>query len=72
MEEVYFVAGEDIEDARNRLNYSQATASDTPGDAWNQLDLYDREERFNDFEVFEFVRSEKVTKVDPPYRSVPS
>ncbi|MEU5166811.1 hypothetical protein [Streptomyces mutomycini] len=60
--ETYFLAGTDIEDARERM-----TPQDSPRDAWNELGYWEREERSYEFEVFEFQVTEKVTKVNPPY-----
>ncbi|MEU9258993.1 hypothetical protein AB0D68_10965 [Streptomyces sp. NPDC048212] len=60
--ETYFLAGTDIEDARERMSPQLS-----PRDAWNALDYWDREENYDDFEVFEFQVTEKVTKVNPPY-----
>lgn len=62
--ETVFAAGTDIEDARRAL---ENHAADNPRDAWDALDYWDREEKADEFEVFKFVTTVQVTKVEPPY-----
>jgi hypothetical protein len=64
-DETFFVAGLDVDHAKQR--HLQYGGEETAQKAWNALDYWDREERYSDFEVFEFRVTEKVTKVEPPY-----
>ncbi|MFD5069153.1 hypothetical protein ACFWNC_14660 [Streptomyces sp. NPDC058369] len=63
---VFYAAGRSVEDARERAKGDENQA-DTPREAWNALGYWDREEHADEFEVFEFRVTEKITKVEPPY-----
>lgn len=65
--ETLYLAGESIEDARFRSMNEGYEPQDTPHDAWYLLPYFEREERPGDYEVFEFVTTTEITKVDPPY-----
>lgn len=65
-ESTYYVAGRDVEDARFRDRVDDAACA-TPQAAWNVLPYWDREEHAAEFEVFKFVTTTQITKVDPPY-----
>jgi hypothetical protein len=67
-EETYYVAGRDVEDARYRERTDDAACA-TPQAAWDVLSYWDQEEHASEFEVFKFVTTVQVTKVDPPYTS---
>jgi hypothetical protein len=71
-EETVYVAGSSIEDAQRRRGDHRAYGSvegDTPAEAWDRLGYFEREESGDEFEVFKFVSSTQITKVDPPYFS---
>lgn len=64
-EETVYVAGLDFDNARKRGG--EYGYQDTPQEAWNALDYWERTEEADKFEVFKFVTTVQVTKVDPPY-----
>jgi hypothetical protein len=69
-EETVYVAGYDVEDAMKRRGDHRVygyVEKDTPQEAWNALGYWEQEEEADKFEVFKFVTSVQVTKVDPPY-----
>jgi hypothetical protein len=69
-EETVYVAGRDIENAKERKGdhrYYGDVVRDTPQEAYDALGYFEREESGDEFEVFEFVTTTQVTKVDPPY-----
>lgn len=62
--EKVYAAGTSLEDARQALENKSA---DNPRDAWDAIGYWDREERSEDFEVYEFLTTTQVTRVSPPY-----
>jgi hypothetical protein len=67
--ETVYQAGLGVEHAQQRLR--QYGGQETPQEAWNSLDYYDREELADKYEVFQFVTTTQITKVDPPYTRSP-
>lgn len=61
-EEVVYVTGIDLEDAKDRRKYN---SHPTPRKAYDDLGYFDRED--DDYDVYEFVVTTSVTKVEPPY-----
>ena len=66
-DETHFSAGRHIEDARERAK--QGDLATSPALAWETLPYGAREEEYENYEVFEFQVTEKITKVEPPYVS---
>lgn len=62
--ETVYAAGRTMEEARRALENCSA---DNPQAAWDALGYWEREEEADKFEVFKFVTTVQVTKVDPPY-----
>lgn len=62
-EEKVYVTGLNLEHARARLR--QYGGEDTAQKAYHVLDYFDAEE--GNFEIFEFVTTTRITKIDPPY-----
>jgi hypothetical protein len=67
--ETVYQAGLDIEHAQQRLR--QYGGREQAQEAWNSLDYYDREGLADKYEVFRFVTTTEITKVDPPYTRNP-
>ena len=69
--ETYYVAARDIDDARERHDHRMygSVLQDSPAEAWEALGYWERQESGDEFEVFEFVKTTQITKVDPPYTS---
>lgn len=65
--ETFYVAGKSIDDARERMSLYGAEGKSTPQDAWDALGYWDREDYPDQFEVFEFRVTEKITQVETPY-----
>lgn len=62
--ETLYAAGRSLEEARKRL---ENHAADNSLDAWEDLGYWERQDTPEEFEVFEFVTTTEITKVDPPY-----
>ncbi|MGC9439274.1 hypothetical protein ACP4IX_15350 [Streptomyces sp. WG5] len=71
--ETYYVAASSVEDARQRHDHRLygSVLKDTPAEAWDALGYFEREESGDEYEVFKFVTTTQVTKVDPPYTRSP-
>ncbi|WP_371666001.1 hypothetical protein OG306_33270 [Streptomyces sp. NBC_01241] len=67
-DETFYVADRSIDAVRERLeHFGSKIGWATPLEAWSDLGYWDRVENYEDFEVFEFRVTEKITKVEPPY-----
>lgn len=56
-----FVVGQDLDDARGRLD--RVGLADSVRDAWNELGYWEREENGHLYEVYEIEQVEKVRKM---------
>jgi hypothetical protein len=63
--ETVYAAGDSFEEARRRGE--KQGFKDSAQQAWNDLDYWERSENPDLYEVFQFVTTTQVTKVDPPY-----
>lgn len=64
-QETVYVAGLDMDDAQRRIREGYDTGHDRPGDAYDAIGYFDRNE--DDYEVYEFVITTQVRHVKPPY-----
>ena len=72
--ETVFVAGRDVEDAQTRRGdrrFYGTVEGDSPAEAWDRLGYFEREESGDEFEVYRFVTTTQITKIDPPYSREP-